>query len=105
MSEPPRRRILSLKRPPQATAKSEPRVWRCKPCGALVEVAVDAAPESIVRCTTCNARLGRAELFLADPPGRVRARLASNAPPATVEFGSPVSPPSGASRRGRAGGK
>ncbi|WP_372781924.1 hypothetical protein [Phenylobacterium sp.] len=77
MTEPPRRPILRLKTAlaPKAAA---PLAWRCKPCGAAVEVAPALADEDEVRCPSCNAALGRAGQFRADPPQlqRIRARLA-----------------------------
>ncbi len=79
MTEPPRRRpILHLKAPPPGLkAPSAPSAWRCKPCGAPVEVAAALADEDDVRCPSCNALLGRASQFRSDPPQlqRVRARL------------------------------
>lgn len=75
MSE-PRRPILRLK----AAPKSAPTVsrWRCKPCGAAVEIASDLPADAVIRCPACNARLGMASQFLSDPPQlqRVRARPA-----------------------------
>jgi hypothetical protein len=51
-----------------------PSYWKCRPCGALVEVAHNAT--DIIRCGACNARLGKAEDFLAKPPllEKLRAR-------------------------------
>lgn len=79
MSEPPRRPILSLKNPPKP--KAPPPVasrWKCKPCGALVEVAASLADDETVRCPSCNARLGKAAQFRSDGPEqqKVRARPA-----------------------------
>ncbi|WP_374574383.1 hypothetical protein [Phenylobacterium sp.] len=94
MTERPRRPILHLKlnpdRPlptPAAPApKPEPvkapppmpvgEVWKCKPCGASIALT-DMPMEGDVRCPSCNARLGKAEDFRADPPRteRLRARL------------------------------
>jgi hypothetical protein len=84
MAEDGRRPILSLKSPPArmpATPFTKPPArskggqpadpqpgWKCKPCGARIEVPLTGAPETIVRCPACNARLGRVEQFLADPP-------------------------------------
>ena len=78
MTEPPRRPILHLKAPPPGLkTPAAPAAWRCKPCGAPVEVAVTLADEDEVRCPSCNALLGRASQFRSDPPQlqRVRARL------------------------------
>ncbi len=78
MTEGGRRPILSLKTPPArmpaipgapspaAPAPAQPG-WKCKPCGARVELPAQASPETVVRCPACNARLGRMEQFLADP--------------------------------------
>jgi DNA-directed RNA polymerase subunit RPC12/RpoP len=94
MTEPPRRPLLRIKpgvtapvlpglRPakPAAPAKPKPAAkvlhkWKCKPCGAGFDVPADAAPEDAVRCPSCNARLGKAEDFRADPPllEKLRAR-------------------------------
>lgn len=73
MSE-PRRPILRLKTPPKPASTLSH--WRCKPCGANVEIASDLAADTVVRCPACNARLGLAGQFLSDPPQlqRVRAR-------------------------------
>ena len=82
--ERPRRPILSLKAGVKvnlpAFAVPAPSTWKCRPCGALVEVAHNA--EGIVRCGACNARLGKAEDFLADPPliEKLRAREAKKPP-------------------------
>lgn len=50
--------------------------WKCKPCGALLEIDAALADEAVVRCPACNARLGRAEQFRASGDGAVRARRA-----------------------------
>jgi DNA-directed RNA polymerase subunit RPC12/RpoP len=87
MADPPRRKILSLKNPPPLPAPPpapvrapEPQApqgaWKCKPCGARLDVAADADPDSVVRCPACNANLGKAGQFLSDPPGKIRARRA-----------------------------
>ncbi|MCR5879706.1 hypothetical protein [Phenylobacterium sp. J367] len=85
MSEPPRRKILSLKNPPPlpvpppapAPAPEPPAgAWKCKPCGTRLDVPEDSDPEAVVRCPSCNANLGKAGQFLSDPPGKVRARKA-----------------------------
>jgi hypothetical protein len=92
MDETPRpRRTLSLKggvipaaleglRPPPAQEARE--VWKCKPCGAVVDLAA-AVPGEPVRCGACGARLGLLEQFLetGDQPPKVRARKAVLAPP------------------------
>jgi hypothetical protein len=96
MTERPRRPILHLKlnpdRPPPVPAVPAPparpaaakpqqtaiqgEVWKCKPCGTAITIA-DMPIEGDVRCPGCNARLGKAEDFRADPPRteRLRARL------------------------------
>jgi DNA-directed RNA polymerase subunit RPC12/RpoP len=97
MTEKPKRPILHLKFPP-ATPPAAPGVpaaaspppaqaWKCKPCGKPFQVLSELADEDSVRCPACNARLGLAVDFRADPPvlERVRARLAAEAaarPPA-----------------------
>jgi DNA-directed RNA polymerase subunit RPC12/RpoP len=91
MEETPRpRKTLSLKsgvvpaaleglRPAPAP---EPReVWKCKPCGAVLDL--DAATnDEPVRCGACGARIGPLEEFLqTDHPPKVRARKAVLTPP------------------------
>ncbi len=115
MTDKPRRPILHLKFPPAtpvavpgapvAAPARAPKTltWKCKPCGKPFQVLNELADEDSVRCPACNARLGLAADFRADPPEleRIRARLAVEAPP------RPVTPPrstgrgSIASRRGR----
>lgn len=103
-SEPPRRKVLSLKSgvaapggppplqrlqrparpvipeppppPPPATGD-----WKCKPCGARFDPPADLADEDSVRCPSCNARLGLAADFRADPPRveKLRARYLKKA--------------------------
>ncbi|MDP3854691.1 hypothetical protein [Phenylobacterium sp.] len=87
MTEEPRRRpILKLKNPPKVVipgarpAPPPPPVqhdWKCKPCGAGLSVAADLADDAEIRCPACNAKLGTAGDFRADPPpARLRARPA-----------------------------
>lgn len=104
-SEPPRRKILSLKSgvaapggpPPlerlQKTARvvtpepapppPPPQVgdWKCKPCGTRFDPPAELADEDHVRCPSCNARLGVAADFRADPPRveKTRARYLKKA--------------------------
>lgn len=94
----PRRPILKLKippatpveAPPAPTARSRPvrleaptlpdgPQWKCKPCGALVVLTGQEADDAIIRCSSCNARLGLAGNFKPDAPdaGKVRARRLS----------------------------
>ena len=98
-SEPPRRKILSLKsgvaapggpppleriaRParyavPEPPPPPPPVVgdWKCKPCGTRFDPAPDLVDTDSVRCPSCNARLGLASDFRADPPNveKLRAR-------------------------------
>jgi len=103
-SEPPRRKVLSLKSgvaapggppplqrlpkpvrpvipeppppPPPATGD-----WKCKPCGARFDPPVELSDEDSVRCPACNARLGPAADFRADPPRveKLRARYLKKA--------------------------
>ncbi len=93
MTEKPRRPILHLKFPPATpiaapgapAAESPPpaQIWKCKPCGKPFQVLSELADEDSVRCPACNARLGLAADFRADPPEleRVRARLATEPAP------------------------
>lgn len=76
------RPILSLK--PRKSAEPTPPApsrWKCKPCGASVEVSPDET-EEYVRCPKCNARLGLTADFLSDPPKiqRLRARVDTSKP-------------------------
>ena len=105
-SEPPRRKTLSLKSPvaapggppplermvksstktvfvaPQAAPPPPPPApapvgdWKCKPCGTRFDPPPELADEDHVRCPSCNARLGLASDFRADPPNvaKLRAR-------------------------------
>ena len=98
-SEPPRRKILSLKsgiaapggpppleriarptRPviPEPPPPPPPPVgdWKCKPCGTRFDPSPELADTDSVRCPSCNARLGLASDFRADPPNvdKLRAR-------------------------------
>ncbi|HEY5008424.1 MAG TPA: hypothetical protein VII42_10485 [Caulobacteraceae bacterium] len=92
MTEKPKRPILHLKFAPAtpiaapAAAASPPpaQIWKCKPCGKPFQVLSELADEDSVRCPACNARLGLASDFRADPPvlERVRARLATEPAPA-----------------------
>jgi len=95
MTEKPKRPILHLKFSPSApiatpnapTAASPPpgpaQIWKCKPCGKPFQVLSELADEDSVRCPACNARLGLAADFRADPPvlEHVRARLATESAP------------------------
>jgi hypothetical protein len=82
----PRRPILSLKPGARTSLPAfpapPPTYWKCKPCGAQVEVAHNAT--GFIRCGACNARLGKAEDFLAKPPllERLRARPGKKPAPA-----------------------
>ena len=75
--EAPRRPVLHLK----AAATSpglvrEPELaWKCRPCGALLEIRPDLADNDIVRCPACNARIGKAGDLRTDdlPAAKVRA--------------------------------
>jgi DNA-directed RNA polymerase subunit RPC12/RpoP len=96
MTEKPKRPILHLKFPPAtpiaapgvpAAASPPPapaQIWKCKPCGKPFQVLSELADEDSVRCPACNARLGLASDFRAQPPEleRVRARLAVEPAPA-----------------------
>ncbi len=96
MTEKPKRPILHLKFAPSApiaapAATSPPpgQTWKCKPCGKPFQVLSELADEDSVRCPACNARLGLAADFRADPPEleRVRARLATEPEPAQTAPG------------------
>lgn len=70
-------------RPPPPPAAPEPPPlpegdrWRCKPCGGLVVITAEMTDEDVVRCGSCNARLGLVADFRADPPpAKLRARPA-----------------------------
>lgn len=85
--EPKRRPILSLKNPPKvvppiavkppAPPPPPQHDWKCKPCGTGFSIDAAVADEEVIRCPSCNAKLGTAGDFRADPlPTRVRARPA-----------------------------
>jgi DNA-directed RNA polymerase subunit RPC12/RpoP len=80
MTERPSRTILHLKTPSPSAAKTPPVAaaagWRCKPCGAAVDLDSGLADADEVRCPSCRALLGRAGQFRSDPPQvqRIRAR-------------------------------
>ena len=89
--EPKRRPILSLKNPPKvlppvpaakpAAAAPPPPApqhdWKCKPCGAGFSIEATLGDEAVIRCPSCNAKLGTAGDFRTDPlPTKVRARPA-----------------------------
>ncbi|PLR28884.1 hypothetical protein SGCZBJ_00110 [Caulobacter zeae] len=98
-SEPPRRKILSLKSgvaapggppplerlqkavkvvTPEPAPPPPPAVgdWKCKPCGTRFDPPAELEDGDHVRCPSCNARLGLASDFRADPPNvaKLRAR-------------------------------
>lgn len=71
------RPILEVAPPPEAK-----EVWKCKPCGAVVDLDT-AVPGEPVRCASCGARLGTLEAFLSgEEAPKVRARKAVLPPPA-----------------------
>jgi uncharacterized paraquat-inducible protein A len=78
MTERPHRPILHLKAATAPAAKTAPPAagWRCKPCGAAVEIGPSLDEADDVRCPSCGAVLGRAGQFRSDPPQlqRLRAR-------------------------------
>jgi hypothetical protein len=76
MTERPTRPILHLKATPAPAPKDPKSEWRCKPCGAVVEIDPNLADGDTVRCPACGAALGRAGQFRSDPPQmqRLRAR-------------------------------
>ncbi|HEX3365001.1 hypothetical protein [Phenylobacterium sp.] len=77
MTERPSRPILHLKAATASPVLAPPAAgWRCKPCGAVVDVNSGLADADEVRCPSCGALLGRAGQFRSDPPQlqRIRAR-------------------------------
>ena len=87
--EPKRRPILSLKNPPKVVVPEGPKRpapppapppppqydWKCKPCGAGLSIEDNLTDEVVIRCPSCNAKLGTVADFRADPPPtRLRAR-------------------------------
>lgn len=79
MTEERRRPILRLKSPPPPKpAPPSASKWKCKPCGALVSLTGLEPLEDVVRCPSCNAKLGTVADFRSDPPelSRLRARRA-----------------------------
>ncbi|AZS19637.1 MULTISPECIES: hypothetical protein [unclassified Caulobacter] len=62
--------------PPPPPAPAPVGDWKCKPCGTRFDPPTDLADEDSVRCPSCNARLGLASDFRADPPNvaKLRAR-------------------------------
>ena len=86
MTEKPRRPILHLKFPTSApigaisvAPPARAQTWKCKPCGKPFQVLSELGDDDSVRCPACNARLGLAADFRAEPLDldRVRARLAA----------------------------
>jgi hypothetical protein len=96
-SEPPRRKILSLKsgvaapggpppleriarpagakrvvviapEPPPLAPPPPTGDFKCKPCGTRFDPPAALADDESVRCPSCNARLGLASDFRAVPP-------------------------------------
>jgi DNA-directed RNA polymerase subunit RPC12/RpoP len=58
-------------------------VWKCRPCGSSFEPPREGPDDEVVRCPSCNARLGKAGDFRLDPPPleKLRARAAKAPPP------------------------
>jgi len=92
VSEPPRRRTLTLKPGtplPAALANipaplpPPPPAWKCRPCGAAFDPPADLPDDERVRCPSCNAKVGLAADFKIDPPPleKLRARPAKAPPP------------------------
>lgn len=79
MDEKPPRRILSLKNPPPPKP-APPPTWKCKPCGAVVPITGTESAEAEVRCPKCNARLGLAGDFNANPPRTEKVRARASRP-------------------------
>lgn len=67
---------------PAAAPEGPREVWKCKPCGAVVDLTA-AQPGEPVRCGNCGARLGPFEEFAKpdEEAPKVRARRATLAPP------------------------
>lgn len=67
--------------PPPAPAPAPVGDWKCKPCGTRFDPPAELADEDYVRCPSCNARLGLASDFRADPPNvaKLRARYLKKA--------------------------
>jgi DNA-directed RNA polymerase subunit RPC12/RpoP len=76
------RPVLSLGSARAAAAKPAVRAWKCKPCGARVEVAEGLAADEVIRCPACTANLGKAADFYAPTEtfARLRARPAPDKP-------------------------
>ena len=80
MTEERRRPILRLKNPPAAKpVVAAPSRWKCKPCGTLISLTGEEPEDDVVRCPSCNAKLGSIGDFRAaeGDPTRVRARKAA----------------------------
>lgn len=84
MTDGPRRPTLRLKNPPTPAPAVEAAIrWKCKPCGTPFELSPNRDGADVIRCPTCNARLGRADQFRgrSEPVQGVRARRAERAGP------------------------
>jgi hypothetical protein len=68
---------------PAATPPAPSLVWKCRPCGSSFEPPRAGPDDEVVRCPSCNARLGKAGDFRLDPLPleRLRARAAKAPPP------------------------
>lgn len=75
------RPILSLS--PKATEafRLKTTAWVCKPCGAKLTLDPDGADDDVVRCPSCQAKLGKLAGFKRDEAGSVRARRVPTPPP------------------------
>jgi len=78
MVKPAGRTVFTPQAAPPPPPPPPPAVgdWKCKPCGTRFDPPTDLADEDSVRCPSCNARLGLASDFRADPPNvdKLRAR-------------------------------
>jgi DNA-directed RNA polymerase subunit RPC12/RpoP len=75
-----RRPILKLKSVLNLQISDPPTVaWKCKPCGAAVELTTDAPDDAVVRCRSCRARLGTAGDFREGSSDKLRARRCGQA--------------------------
>lgn len=72
-----KRVVVVAPEPPPAPAPPPPTGdFKCKPCGTRFDPPAELADSDSVRCPSCNARLGLASDFRADPPNvdKLRAR-------------------------------
>jgi hypothetical protein len=96
-SPPPRRPILHLKDGAQATANAAAPFpsWKCKPCGATLDVDVELADGDVVRRPACKARIGKAGDLRSAGAGsaKIRAPEGLRTPPDLLAFRAVGPPP------------